>query len=432
MANNVRQSLIQLEDPVSPNYKSTNIITQKTYPVSSIINASKQIEGNLEFQYTVPAGYRQDVSRSYIVFDTLIAIGAGTVIVTTAPAFNICASFFNTGRLELNDYLASQSNNIAQDDTVFKRLTNSYTKYTSIDSAGLMYGSDTERFNSVQTVLTHQLAWKPECLMSPDMVIPENVKCHMILSVNPNINVAANSPAFVSKTDAAGDGLVKFNTIYMVNTFIKVETPLSKQIFIPAYSVRSSYQMVGNGGNNLQFTIPKDTYKIVVALQSSASTIRTGAVSTKFSSGTGVAGITQSDYSQLLTSLQLSYAGQNYPATQYTIEETATASKSMDCYLDYLGATDGAFDPSGSESYTQWKDPKILGDVSYGRLFAFNIVKPSTDEATNAELMLTFSAVPGPAASSTRCWLFAVQKCVVGIAYGENRQIAEVKSVPFN
>lgn len=428
MANNVQARIVNLEDPVSPNFKSTNIITQKTYPVSSIINASKQIEGNLEFQYTVPAGYRQDVSRSYILFDTNIAVAAGTAIVTTAPAFNICATFFNTGRLELNDYLASQSNNIAQDDTVFKRLTNSYTKYTSINSAGLMYGSDTDRFNRVQTVLTHQLAWRPECLLSPDMVIPENVKCHMILAVNPNINVAASSPAFCSKTDVAGDGLVKFNTIYMVNTFIKVETPLPKQVFIPAYSVRSSYQVVSSTGNNLQYTIPKDTYKIVVALQSSAATIREGAVSTKFSSGTGVAGATQANYSMLLTGLQLSYAGQNYPASMYNLLETAIATGSTEAYLDYLGATDGAFDPSGSESYLQWSDPKVLADASYGRLFSWNIVRSPTDESTNAELTINFSTAP----TTTRVWLFSICKTCIGIAYGDNRTISDVKQIPFN
>lgn len=427
MASNIRAELVDLPQPVDPNWKSTNILTSKIYPVSSVISATNTIAGNLEFQWTVPAGYRQDVSKSYIVFDCQIAIVGDTALVTTAPAFNMCSAFFSTGRLELNDTLVSSSNNVAQDDTVWKRLTKSYVKYTGTD-AGLMYGSDTNRFDAVQTVLRRQLAWRPECLLSPDMIIPENVKSHVILAVHPNLHTAVSSPAFCSKTNAGGDGTLKFYNIHMVNTYVKVETPLPKQVYMPAYNIKSTYQTCSGTSNNLQFTVPKDTYKIVVGLQSSAATINAGQAVTKFSSGSGLAGATQSVYSKFLTGLQLNYAGQNYPATMYTIEEDTAVSKSVEPYLDFLGATDGAFDPSGAESYSVWSDPKVLADVSYGRLFCFNIVKPSTDVATNAELTLNFSTGP----TTTRVFLFAISKTAIAIQYGDNHSVSEIKPVPFS
>jgi hypothetical protein len=425
MSVNVRSEIVDMPQPVAPNWKSSNIVTQKTYPVSSVLNAGV-LNGNLEFQYSVPKGFRQDVSRSYIIFDATIATAGGADIITTCPAFNMPAAFFNTGRLELNDYLASSSNNVAQDDTVFKRLTKSYTKYTTVDSASLMYGADFDRFQAVQTVHGHMLAWRPDCLMSPDQIYSENVKVRLILAVNPNINTPANSPCFSDYTGAAGDGVVTFSSIYMVNTFIKVDAPLPKQVFIPAYSVKSTYQAVAGTSANLQYSIPKDTFKIVVALQSTQATTAAGAVSTKFTSGTS--GAAQSAESLKLTGLQLSYAGQNYPASMYSIVQSATATRSTEAWLDFLGASDGNFDPSGSEPYSAWSDAINVQDISFGRLFCFNIVKPTNDESTNAELTINFS----PAVANTKVWLFSVTKTAIGISYGANDVVEEVKTIPFS
>ena len=436
MANNIAPRLVEFEQPTDPNYKSNSITISKVFPVTSVIGAgllgtgAGQIQGNLEFQWTVPQGYRQDVSRSYILFDTSIGrdnAGALAPSVTVAPAFNICSTFFSTGRLELNDYLVSSSNNVPQDDTVFRRLTKSYAKYTTNDSTALMYGSDTNRFDAVQTVLRHQLAWKPESMMSPDMVIPENVKMRLILAINPNINNLASSPAFVSKTNAAGNVYVLFHSIHLVNTYVRVETPIPKNVFIPAYNIKSTYQQATTTSNNMQFTVPKETYKIVIGLQSSAATINAGQTVTKFSSGTGVDGTAQSAYSKLLTGLSLSYAGQQYPSTMYNLLEDTAVTRSTEAYLDFLGACDASFDPSGAESYDVWSDPKVLASVSFGRLFAFNIIKPTHDEATNAELTINFSGAP----TTTRVFLFAISKQAIGVAYGDNKSIAEVKPIPF-
>lgn len=434
MSNNIRRSLVHLEAPIDPNFESDSITTNKIYPVTSIIGPAQNgsggyINGNLEFQYTVPFGFRQDVSKSYIMFDITCGTGANPPIhtTTTSIAPNVCSTFFTTGRLELNDYLVSSSNNVPQDDTLMKRLMNSYTKNTSINSAGYVADSDTNRFNAWQTYLRQTLAWFPDCLMNKDMVVPENTKVHLILASNPNLQTAANSPAFVAQTDAAGDGLVYFWNIYMINTFIRVKTPIPREVFIPAYTIKSTYQNVSGTSNNFQFTIPKETYKIAVVLQSNAATTRAGQAVTKFSSGGGIAAA-QNAFSLFLTTLQLRYAGQSYPSTQYNLVESATQEGSADAYIDFLSNTDGCMDPSGAESITQWSDSRLIGDVGQGRVLLFSIVKSSKDMDSNAELTLTFSTAP----TTTRCILFSISKSAIGIKYNEAKQVQEIAAIPFS
>jgi len=453
MAVNIRSALVEFEQPTAPNYRASNILTQKIYPTNNVIGSSigvggafasgGELNGNLEFLWSVPSGHRMDVSRSYIMFDTQVCISNGgkydTAIDKVAPAFNFPAAWFTTGRLELNDTLVSQSNNIPQDDTMFVRLTNSYAKYTTNNSNSCFYGSDTQRRAQWLTNQRQQLNWAPSCLLNPEMVLPENLKCHMILQVNPTINsTPLNSPAFVAWTgpvDAAGAGRVLFYGVHMVATYVKIETPTPSTVFIPAYNIKSTYQQCSSTNNNLQFTIGKDVYKVVVALNSSSNTILLGQSVTKFSSGTGAAGTAQSTYSAMLTGLQLNFAGQQYPASMYNIDVSAGTGgtiKDAEPYCDYLGAVSALQDSAGSEAITVWRDPIGIADVSFGRIFPFNIVRPSNDMSTTAELTLNFSAVPGPAASSTRAFVFGVEKTAYAITYSSNKQIQSVSSVPFN
>jgi hypothetical protein len=427
MALNLRPELIEFQMPTDPNFRAESSITQKIIPVSNIISGTGEISNNLEFLFTVPSGHRLDVSKSYILFDVIIwKNDTPTALTSTAPAINMCANFFSTGRLEVNDYLVSQSNNVSADDLFIKRILNSYTKNKSINSRALMWGTDTERFNLVQTVYQHQLAWKPDCLFQNDQVFPENTKIHLTLAVHPNLHTPTTSPAFVSYTNADGDGVLVFKNIYMVNTYVRVSVPTPQQVFLPAYSVKSTYQIASASDNNLQFTIPKETYKVAIALQSNASTVKAG-LTNKFSSGSGIGGATQSVYSKLLKSLQLNYAGHTFPATQYLITEDTNQTGSVDAYMDYINATDGVFDPSGQESYTQWSDPKVLTDEGMGRIFLFNIIKPANSQDTNAELTISFSAPP----TTTKVILFALTKTAIVIKYGAQKQIEEVASVPF-
>lgn len=419
MSINVRPELIDFESPVAPNFKSSNILTQKVYPQSNIIGAAQNasggfIDGQLEFIYTVPAGYKQDVSRSYILFDVTIGINANpvTAIVTTAPAFNMPSAFFSNAKFELSDRMVSYTNNCGQDDTLFKRLTQSYAKYTSNESRAFMYGDDDDRFNAVQTKLRQQLSWQPQVLMNPEMIIPENVKCHLLLSVNPLINTAANSPCFTNYTNAAGDGLVYFHGIHMVNTYVKVDNPTPMEVFLPAYAIKSSFQTVGSTSNNLQFTVDKDVYKLAVALQSSAATLNTGAETTKFNSGSGAGGGAQNAYSRLLTGLQVNYAGQNYPSTLYSLLESATVSKSTEAYLDFLGACNAVQDPSGSEPYSIWSDCEVNTEPAYGRIFAWSVVTPKNNSATTVEVTANFSTAP----TTTRLILFGITRTIYSLS----------------
>ena len=449
MSLNIRSQLVEFEPPVAPNYKSVNILTSKIYPVNSVIGAALaggagELNGNLEFLWSVPSGYRMDVSRSYINFDMdIVAEIAGyvTPITLVAPAFNLPSTFFSTGRLEMNDVLVSQSNNVAIDDTMFSRMANSYAKYTTNNSAALMYGSDATRLiavtGSTGAWFRHQLAWMPCCLLNPEMVIPENVKMHVVLQVNPLINTAASSPSFVPINLTAGGatatdfGRVLFRGIHMVATYVKVETATPSVVHIPAYNIKSTYQIASSTSNNLQYTIGKDVYKAIVALQSAYATIYAGARATKFTAPTtnSLTGATEDGQSSLLTGLQLNFAGQNYPSSMYTLLESATVHRSTEAYLDYLGAVSAMQDPSGSESLSVWKDPKINTDVSFGRLFAFNIVRPSNDMSSTAELVVNFSA--GYTANSTRVILFGIEKTVYSVVYGANKQVQEIKSTPF-
>lgn len=429
-ANNIRSEILDLPEVTSANWKGVTSVTQKVYPLQPVIGTNGVIAGDLIFQYTVPAGYRQDVSRSYIFFKCSIGLDVPVVndVISTAPAPNFCSTFFNTARMTINDYLVSSSNNVSYDDTMMKRMLNSYTKNKSINSLTWLYGTDTDRFDIVQVPeLVHELAWRPDVILSPSQVITENARVNISLAINPLINTAASSPCFVCKTDAAGDGRVVFSSIYMVNTYIKVDVPRPMEVLIPAYNVKSSFQSVGAGQNNLQFNIPKDTYKIVVGLISNAATVHAGKRTTKFTSG----GIhdAQDAYSKLLTNMVLRYGGQSYPASGYTLDDgTAGVSSSADAYMDFIGGCDGQFDNAGQEAYDEWRDPKTILSHGLGRLLCHNIIKSDQSADANCELSLTFSADP----VSTQVILFAITKQAIGLLYDSNAQIIDVKPVNFS
>jgi hypothetical protein len=428
MAINIRRDLVEWSKPIDPNYSGVNSVTQKIYPQRNPISAGL-ISGNVDIQLTVPSGYKFDISKSYFVFNVKICVAAGTVIITTAPAWNMPAAFFKTGQLLLNDTLCAQSNNVPIDDTLIKRVTNSYTKNSSVNSASFCFGSTTDRFNYVQTVLTHGVAWRPDCILSTmDTIIPENVKVDMRFTVDPNLHTALNSKAFVKNAAGAADGTLVFNSMYYVASFVKVAVPTPMEVFIPAYNVKSTITAIPNAtSSNFQITIPKETYKVAVALSSSAATIELGATNL-FTSGTGVAGITQSIYSQLLTSMQLRLDSQSYPIAPYTLEATATTFTCADAFLEYIANTEGTFNESGHESIAEWQDPKILTDRGLGRIFLFNIVKPSNSQSTNAELTLTFSAAP----TSTNAIVCAISKSALAIRYGANHVVERVEPVPYS
>ena len=422
---NIRAAVVELPQPTDPNWKSSSIITQRIYPVTSIIDGSNFISGNLQFEWTVPSGYRQLCDRTQIIFDCKSAVAAGTKTITTSVAPNMCAAFFSTGRFELNDYLVAQSNNVPQDDTVFKRLINSRVKNVTSNSGGYFYGTDAARFTAWQTYLRQGIAWKPDCLISNEAIIPSNVKCRIILTVNPNLNTAANSPAFVDYTGGAGDGLVKFYSIFLVNTYVKVDLPTPKTVYIPAYSINSSYQIVSGTNFNGQWSVPKDTYKIVIALQSNASTTAAGQAVTKFCSGSS--GAAQNAYSLYLTSLQMRYGNATYPATAYQIVEAAAQQGSIEPYVNYVANTEGYLDPAGTESYADWSDPVATTDNGLGRLFVFSLVKPANSSDTTAEIMSSFSTGP----TTTRMWVLSVVKNAIGITYNDGGGVQDIKSVPY-
>jgi hypothetical protein len=428
MTSNVRSELIDMPEPRDPNYKAITSSQQKIYPQSNIITGTN-IAGDLNIIFNVPAGHKLDVSRSYLVFDVAAVVAAGTVLVTTTVAPNVCSTFFSTGRLMLNDVLTSQSSNVAQDDTLFKRITNSRNKLKSISPE--YWGNETSRVASWATVLRQKLMWRPDVLLNPDQIIPENVKCHLQLQVHPNLHTVASSPAFIARTNAASDGTLRFYEIYMMATFIKVDVSIPKTVFIPSYTIRSSYQDVSTVTSaNLQFQVPKETFKLAVVLQSGAATVTTGLVSTKFSSGEvpDAAPLTrQNTYSAYLQNLQIRHAGRTYPSAQYNLIETAARTGSIEAYADFISNTDGTLDPSGSESYVQWSDPTLAGDEGLGRIFLFSIVKPSNDTDGSCEVTVSFTNAP----TSTRVWLFSISKSAYGIQYGDNKQIEDVKVVPY-
>jgi hypothetical protein len=192
-----------------------------------------------------------------------------------------------------------------------------------------------------------------------------------------------------------------------------------------SYSINSSYQIVNGTSYNAQFSIPKDTYKIVVALQSNLAAVNAGAKSTSFSSG-GVFNA-QSSQSLFLTSLQIRYGSNTYPSTPYQLVESGTESSSMQAYLDYVSATDGQLDNSGSWDYNSWKDPITITDTGLGRLFAFNIVQPSNSNDTTCEIMTQFSTAP----TTTRLWCFAITKTAIGVSYNDIGMPSDTKAIPF-
>ena len=163
MCDNIRAAVVELPQPTDPNWKSSSIITQRIYPVTSIIDGANQISGNLQFEWTVPSGYRQLCDRTQILFDMLSAItGKTTTTITSQLVPNFPAAFFSTGRFELNDYLVAQSNNVPQDDTMFKRLINSRVKNTSANSGSYLYGTDAQRLAAWATYTRQGVSWKPD------------------------------------------------------------------------------------------------------------------------------------------------------------------------------------------------------------------------------------------------------------------------------
>jgi len=427
MASNSRPQFYAQQILTAPNANISSIITKKVYPTQPVISASNLISGSLEFQDTVPYGHICDESRTKIFFDLKICVAAGTKLVTSAPAFNMPASFFTTARYELNDNTVALSNNIARDDTLFKRITKSNQKYTTEDSNALMYGSTTERFTAVQTVLERELSWAP-FILNQHTVIPQNVKTHLILNINPNLHTAASSPAFVNYTNAAADGTMLFYNIYMLKTYIKLDVKQPQKIVLPAYSIKSVYAPLNATSQNNNFSLDKDTYKIAIAMQSSAATVQAGAMPTIFSSGQGVGNGTNNDYSQLLTSLQINFGGNTYPANAYNILESTAISRSGNVYEDFLASTKEFMDPSGCESYTTWSDAKALTDASYGRIALFDIVRDKNDMGTSLEVITTCSSAP----TTTNLWVFSICKAFYAISYDTNGNVTSVKSETYD
>jgi hypothetical protein len=430
MADNVHLNVVELPMPSDPSYKSSSIVTQKIYPVSSVIDAANYIQGNLQFEWTVPSGYRQLCDRTSIVFDCGVSLANGNVSTTAGPAPNFCSTFFQTARFEINDYLVAQSNNVPQDDTMIKRMINSQIKNITSNSCSKLYGTDAARFAEWGTIRRQGVAWFPDCVISRDAVIPQNVKCRITLSINPNMALAsvANNPSVVDIDGNANTTVTRFYDMYMLNTYVKVDVPTPKTVYLPAYAINSSYQILPAATSfNGQWSVPKDTYKLVVGLQANGVAVATGATCTKFTSGT--AGATQSVESLKLSSLQLRYGNQTYPATAYQITETATRTNSIQPYLDYLAATDALLDPSGSYDYETWSDPKTTADASLGRLFAFNLVKPANSNDTQAELMMNFAAAI--TAGSTRVIVFSITKVAIAINYNDQNNVSEIKAVSY-
>jgi hypothetical protein len=430
MTTNVRQEMITIPDVENPNYKGIGSSIQRIYPQSNIISGTA-IAGDLNFMFSVPSGMRLDTSACQIMFEYSNVVAAGTVLVNSVPAVNQPATFFSNGRFSINGNTLSTSHHIAQDDSCFKRMTQSLTKLRN--TSPQLWGSVTERAAAWATKLRQKIGWLPQCLISPDMVITENAQCHLNLSVAPNLMNPLTTPASVVRNLIAPPDLtLRFHEIYMIAKFVKIDVPVPKQVYLPAYNIASYYQSVtGLANANLQFQIPKDTYKIVVALQSSAATVLLGQVLTVFSSGdTPGAGpvLTQNAQSQLLTNLQVRYAGNTYPNTPYNIAESATQSTSADAYLDWLTSTDAMLDPSGGASYADWSDPTIATDTGLGRLFAFPIIKPTNDQDTTCEVSVSFSAAP----ATTNVWLLCFSKQAWLIEYGTNNTISETRAVNFS
>jgi hypothetical protein len=427
MSNNIRADLADFPSVVDPNYKGITSVNQKIYPVTSIISSTNTISGNAEWIYSVPQGFRQDVSKTYLVVEASFN-KAAPPSVTAGPAPNVIATLWQTGRLEINNFLVSQSSNIPAEDTMFKILVNSGVKNETVNSLGLWAGTDAARFAQNNIDIRKQYLWRPDMLMSAEQVYPENTRIHLTLSVAPNVNTAASCPCAVDITGAAADIAPKIYSMYLMVNFVKIDNPTPSQVFIPAYNVKSSYTNVsGVTDNNLQFTILPQTYKVVVGLQSSAATVAAGQAVTKFSSGSS--GAAQNAYSKFLRNLQLRYAGTTYPNAPYAMDTTTAGSNVCgEPYADFLGACDASFDPSGAITYATWSDPISTTSVGQGRLFAWNIVKPSNDMDANCELTIQFSTAP----TTTKVVVFSIAKTAIGIQYGPNKQVQEIKNIPYS
>jgi hypothetical protein len=368
------------------------------------------------------------MSRSYLIMDVKACVVAGTALVNTVVANNLPATFWSIGRFMINDMLVSQSGNIAQDDTAFRRILESNTKRHDTDYT--MWGSLVQRDAAWGTKLRHKLKWRPEILMNSSMIVPENTKCQLTLSVHPNLHTVASSPAFVTGANAAPDGTLRFYDIYFSAYYVKVSTPIPRQVMMPSYSVQSAYQTI-NGTNscNLQYQVPKETFKLIVALQSSVATVQGGLTSTTFASGGAFAAdATQNSESLKLQTMSLRYANNVYPASPYSIVESGSQCGSIEPYLDFLAGSSAYEDPSGGESYLTWADPTGAADTGLGRLFVFSIIKPTNDNSTTVELSMTFNA----AIANTNVWVFSVAQKAIAIQYGENKQIERVEAIPYS
>ena len=68
MSNNIKASIINPETPVDPNYKGLANTYARVYPLNSAITSvngvANQLNGQLDLQYTVPKGFKEDTARS--------------------------------------------------------------------------------------------------------------------------------------------------------------------------------------------------------------------------------------------------------------------------------------------------------------------------------------------------------------------------------
>ena len=424
---NIRADLLEYKAPIDPNYKGITSLQKKIYPITNIIGANGKISGNLEIEVVVPAGMKYDASRSYFVFN--VAIGTTQTTLTTpialqAPAYNFPSCFFKTARVLINDLQANVSNNVPQDDTVMKRMLYSSAYNTTIGTTGLLYGSDTTRFNLVNVAnCVRNVIWQPLCLLPRDTIVPENCKVRYTMTVEPTLHDPANSSAFVSYATTYDAGAIGFNDIYYVAYFVKTETPTPKTVYLPTYRIESIPNNVATTGGTYQVRVPPSTYKLITALQSNSATVATGKDLTGFYSGTA---LTKNSLSLGLKNIQLRFGGASYPQNPYDLVENASPliSQSQQAYFDFLGATGAFFDASGGETYAEWQDSTGITVDSHGRLFAFDIIHPSTDNSSNVELY-----VNGTGLTTTQVWTFAIAKNVIGISFDERNQPVETKVV---
>ena len=233
-------------------------------------------------------------------------------------------------------------------------------------------------------------------------------------------------PCFVTNTNnTVNTDAVNFYKFYLVVDFVRLDEKQDDEVLIPAINVQSILHTIVNADENIQVPVKPETYKIVAGVQTSGTTLATGGPNlTRFCSGTAATAITNmSAQSALLQQLQVKYAGQSIPNQPYDLG----LNKYHEAFTDFIGGTDGVFDPSGSESVAQWIDPVAAASVGQGRMFCFNVVKSSKDQDSNAELTVKFTSTP----ATSRLYIAGINKLVFKVKYNAFRQIESVESVSF-